>query len=56
LKEEEFGMDRLMSLLRANARSAAQEILVRLKEAVLAFSAGAPQHDDITMMVLEFRK
>jgi sigma-B regulation protein RsbU (phosphoserine phosphatase) len=56
IKEEEFGIDRLMALLRANAQSTAQEILARLKEAVLTFSAGAPQHDDITMMVLEFRK
>jgi phosphoserine phosphatase RsbU/P len=53
---EEFGMDRLVELLRSNARSAAPEILARLQEAVLAFSVNAPQHDDITMMVLGFRE
>ena len=53
---EEFGSDRLVSLLRDNARAGAPEILARLQEAVLAFSANAPQHDDITMMVLGFRE
>ncbi len=55
-KGEEFGMERLTTLLRANARAAAPEILARLREAVLTFSANTPQHDDITMMILEFRK
>ena len=54
--EEEFGMDRLVAFLRANARANCNEILTRLQEAVLAFSANAPQHDDITMMVLGYRE
>jgi sigma-B regulation protein RsbU (phosphoserine phosphatase) len=53
---EEFGMERLTALLRANAHSTTPQILARLQEAVLSFSAGAPQHDDITMMVLGFRE
>jgi sigma-B regulation protein RsbU (phosphoserine phosphatase) len=53
---EEFGMERLVALLRENARATAPEILARLQEAVLSFSANAPQHDDITMMVLGFRE
>jgi sigma-B regulation protein RsbU (phosphoserine phosphatase) len=53
---EEFGKERLIALLHANARSTALEILVRLQEAVLSFSAHAPQHDDITMMILGFRE
>jgi sigma-B regulation protein RsbU (phosphoserine phosphatase) len=53
---EEFGMDRLISLLQKNARASTPEILARLREAVLSFSAQAPQHDDITMMVLGFRE
>ena len=53
---EEFGMERLTALLGANAQATAQQILARLQEAVLSFSAGAPQHDDITMMVLGFRE
>ncbi len=53
---EEFGMERLTALLRANAQSTTPQILARLQETVLSFSAGAPQHDDITMMVLGFRE
>jgi sigma-B regulation protein RsbU (phosphoserine phosphatase) len=52
---EEFGMERLVPLLKANARASTPEILARLQEAVVSFSAHAPQHDDITMMVLGFR-
>ena len=54
-KDEEFGMDRLTALLQENALSTAPEILDKLKDAVIEFSAGTPQHDDITMMILEFR-
>jgi phosphoserine phosphatase RsbU/P len=53
---EEFGLDRLTSLLQINARASAPEILARLQEAILAHSANAPQHDDITMMVLGYRE
>lgn len=53
---EEFGMERLVALLRANARSTASEILAHLQEAVLSFSTQAPQHDDITMMILGYRE
>ena len=53
---EEFGKERLCALLHASARAAAPEILARLRDAVLSFSANAPQHDDITMMVLGFRE
>ena len=53
---EEFGQERLESLLKANAQANSPEILARLLEAVLSFSANAPQHDDITMMVLGFRE
>ena len=52
---EEFGMERLVALLKKNVRSPTSEILTQLRESVLSFSARCPQHDDITMMVLEFR-
>jgi serine phosphatase RsbU (regulator of sigma subunit) len=45
-----------MQLLQANARCDASEILARVQEAVLSFSANAPQHDDITMMILGYRE
>ena len=53
---EEFGMERLVALLRGNARAGASEILNRLQEAVVSFSANAAQHDDITVMVLGYRE
>jgi sigma-B regulation protein RsbU (phosphoserine phosphatase) len=53
---EEFGEERLRALLRAKARATAPELLSCLQEAVLSFSTNAPQHDDITMMVLGFRE
>jgi sigma-B regulation protein RsbU (phosphoserine phosphatase) len=53
---EEFGTEQLVKFLCANAQSTAPDILSRLQEAVLSFSANAPQHDDITMMVLGFRE
>lgn len=53
---EEFGKERLRSLLYTNAHATATEILEKLREAVLSFSANTPQHDDITMMILGFRE
>jgi len=53
---EEFGKERLEALLRENARATTPQILARLQDAVLSFSARAPQHDDITMMILGFRE
>jgi sigma-B regulation protein RsbU (phosphoserine phosphatase) len=51
---EEFGEDRLREFLRRNASSSAEEILARLQQEISDFSAGTPQHDDITMMVLGY--
>jgi len=53
---EEFGQERLIALLRNNARASASEILARLRDSVLSFSAHTPQHDDITIMVLGYRE
>ena len=55
-KGEEFGMERLVDLLRANAKASTPEILARLQDAVVSFSADTPQHDDITMMILGYRE
>ncbi|MBN1569068.1 MAG: SpoIIE family protein phosphatase [Acidobacteria bacterium] len=55
-EDEEFGMDRLTALLRANAKASTPEILNRLRDAVIAFSANTPQHDDITVMVIGYRE
>jgi sigma-B regulation protein RsbU (phosphoserine phosphatase) len=53
---EEFGEERLRALLQSNPTATAGEILAKLQEAIMAFSANTPQHDDITMMVLGYRE
>ncbi len=53
---EEFGEQRVRALLKENAHMTAPDLLARLREAVLSFSANAPQHDDITIMILGFRE
>lgn len=53
---DEFGLERLVEMLRLNVKSTAEGIQSRLQDAVISFSADAPQHDDITMMVLGFRE
>jgi len=52
---EEFGEQRLRALLSECASRSAPEILEQVREAVLSFSANAPQHDDITAMVIGYQ-
>ncbi len=49
----EFGMERLVASLRAVADGPCEKILDRLIEDIDAFASGAPQFDDITMMVMK---
>jgi serine phosphatase RsbU (regulator of sigma subunit)/DNA-binding response OmpR family regulator len=53
---EEFGEERVRGVLKANARASTPDLLARLRESVLSFSANTPQHDDITIMVLGYRE
>ena len=53
LAEEEFGLDRAIECLKAHRGEAPETILDRLFEAIDAFAGGAPQHDDITALVLK---
>ena len=53
---EEFGKERLCALLHRMARATATELLSCLRNSVLSFAANAPQHDDITIMILGFRE
>jgi len=48
---EEFGMDRLVSLMRGLAGGTAQQICDGVLEAIHVFVEAAPQYDDITVMV-----
>jgi len=50
--EDEWGEDRLIAEAQAHANLNAEELLQRLFCAADAFAAGAPQHDDMTIVVL----
>jgi serine phosphatase RsbU (regulator of sigma subunit) len=50
--EEEWGEDRLIAEAQAHADLNATELLQHLFRAADAFAAGAPQHDDMTLVVL----
>lgn len=52
---ELFGDDRLLESLNKNATLPLDQLLGGVKASMDAFSAGAEQFDDITMMVLEVR-
>jgi serine phosphatase RsbU (regulator of sigma subunit)/pSer/pThr/pTyr-binding forkhead associated (FHA) protein len=49
-----FGKKRLLDLVRAHSRESCRAIHDAVQEAVAAFTEGAPQSDDITLLVLEF--
>ena len=49
---DEFGVERLCQELQQSARDGAGETLRRLARSVQTFSAGRPQHDDITLIAL----
>ena len=50
--EDEWGEDRMIAEAQADADPNATELLHRLFRAADAFAAGAPQHDDMTMLVM----
>jgi phosphoserine phosphatase RsbU/P len=49
---ELFGEERLNNVLRMSAGLSAGQLLERIKAETLAFCDGAPQADDITLMVV----
>ena len=52
-KEEEFGEERLKELLRRVAHLAAQEISAALTAEIKGWMQDAPQHDDLTFIVMK---
>lgn len=50
---EQFGAQRVEQVIAANASLPAQVLSHRLQEAVTEFAAGAPQEDDITMVLVK---
>lgn len=51
--QEEFGMERAIKCLRDAQHREPEQILDHLFEEIDRFAAGAPQHDDITALVLK---
>ena len=49
---DDFGDERLASVLRGAATLGCRDIVSRVTSEILAFTAGAPQSDDITMVTL----
>jgi len=54
--KEQFGDERIMSLLKQYARSPAQELVEIVMEALKDFTRGAEQEDDITLLALKYRE
>lgn len=52
-KQEEFGFERIKEQLQKSAKKTADEILKDIKGALNAFTYKAPQHDDITLIVIK---
>jgi serine phosphatase RsbU (regulator of sigma subunit) len=52
---EQFGMDRMMDLLRRDRDLPAQQMIRNLAQAVTAFVGAAPQADDLTAVVIRRR-
>src|SRR5581483_2833617 len=51
--EEEFGMTRLVEVIREHAGKTAQELTNEILRAVQQFTQGAPQFDDLTLVVVK---
>uniref|UniRef100_A0A7V4XQR9 GAF domain-containing protein n=1 Tax=Acidobacterium capsulatum TaxID=33075 RepID=A0A7V4XQR9_9BACT len=52
-REEEWGEERMIEAAREAARGSAAQILGAILQAADRFTAGAPQHDDMTLLVLK---
>lgn len=53
--DEEFGEERLMEAVQDCSGRAAADMIAALLERVDAFTAGAPQHDDMTLVVVRVK-
>ena len=54
-KAEEFGQERLSTIIEEKRQLGSQELLSVIKDAVFQFAGSAPQHDDITIIVMEVK-
>jgi serine phosphatase RsbU (regulator of sigma subunit) len=54
-REEQFGQDRVIAVAEKYRHLSASEIMQHIKTEVVEFSAGQPQFDDITLLVLKVK-
>lgn len=52
-RREEFSLERLLNALRETHQDSAHESLQNIQQRVNSFSMGTPQHDDLTLMILQ---
>jgi phosphoserine phosphatase RsbU/P len=52
LDDEEWDEERLIDTVRQSKASSAQELLERIFAAATRFAGAAPQHDDMTLVIL----
>lgn len=52
-KKEEFGEERLQNLVKRNLLPSAEHIINHIKTEIINFVGDAPQHDDMTMLVVK---
>jgi serine phosphatase RsbU (regulator of sigma subunit) len=50
---EQFGLERLTDSIRRNSHLPPEEIIAQLYDAVVTFSQGTPQQDDLTAVVIK---
>jgi sigma-B regulation protein RsbU (phosphoserine phosphatase) len=55
IEGDEFGNERLWALVQANAALTPAALVECLLESVRQFSAGAEQHDDVTVLALRYK-
>ena len=51
--DEQFGTERIFEVVRAHRSEPAAELIKRLHEAVITFSGGTRQEDDLTALVVK---
>ena len=54
-KSNEFGEDRLVKLIESTKSLPVKEMLTKIEGEVRRFAGGAPQHDDMTMVVIKVK-
>ncbi len=55
MKKEEFDEERLKDVVSRNKSKSAKEITEDIYDELMKFRKNAPQHDDITIMVLKIK-